>query len=127
MSGTAVLFLLAFGLFGILDGCGAIRAVTGYLLAAARTPRRAAVITVLFGFGLNVICASAMCSFIFTLSCLMPLYEEEGWERSVLVRSSFVGCPVSYTHLDVYKRQPVYRPAHRETQINIPDFLKNKR
>ena len=22
---------------------------------------------------------------------------------------------------------PVYRPAHRETQINIPDFLKNKR
>ena len=92
MSGTAVLFLLAFGLFGILDGCGAVRAVTGYLLAAARTPRRAAVITVLFGFGLNVICASAMCSFIFTLSCLMPLYEEEGWERSALVRSSFVGC-----------------------------------
>ena len=35
--------------------------------------------------------------------------------------------PVSYTHLDVYKRQPVYRPAHKETQINIPDFLKNRR
>ena len=92
MSGTVILFLLAFGLFGVLDGCGAVKVVMDRLLTAATTQRRAAVITMLFGFGLNIICASAMCSFIFTLSCLLPLYETHGWDKTVLGRSSFVGC-----------------------------------
>lgn len=92
MSGTVILFLLAFGLFGILEECGAIQTVMNRLLRAVRTPRQAAVLASLLGFGLNVICASAMCSFIFTLSCLMPLFEKQGWDRVLLARASFVGC-----------------------------------
>ena len=92
MSGTVILFLLAFGLFGLLEECGAVQRVMNRLLAAVRTPWQGAVLTALMGFGLNVICASAMCSFIFTLSCLMPVYEKHGWDRFLLVRASFVGC-----------------------------------
>ena len=29
--------------------------------------------------------------------------------------------------LNIPNSTPVYRPAHKETQINIPDFLKNRR
>ena len=92
MADTVILFLLAFSLFGVLEECGVIRLVAAPLLSKADSRLKATGLTVLLGFVLNILSASGMCSFIVTLSCLAPVYEEKGWSKGDLCTASFVGC-----------------------------------
>ena len=92
MADTVLLFLLAFSLFGLFQTSGVIREVVQPLMQWADTPRRGILVSVLLGIVANLLSASAMCSFIFTLSCMGPVYEEKGWEKQDLIRAVFVGC-----------------------------------
>ncbi len=92
MTDTVILFLLAFGLFGVFEKCGIVRSMIQPVLERTDSRRKATCLTVLLGFFLNVISASAMCSFIFTISCLAPVYREKGWSRRDLCTASFAGC-----------------------------------
>lgn len=92
MTDTTILFLLAFSLFGLFQSCGIIHAVIQPLMQWADTPGKGTTASVLLGMAANLLSASAICSFIFTLSCMEPVYEEKGWKKSDLIRSAFVGC-----------------------------------
>lgn len=92
MTDTVILFLLAFGLFGVFEECGIVRSMIQPVLERTDSRGKATCLTVLLGFSLNVISASAMCSFIFTISCLAPVYQEKGWSRGDLCAASFAGC-----------------------------------
>lgn len=92
MADTAILFVFAFALFGLFESGGVTEAVLGPLLNWADQSWKGDLVTVLAGFVTNLISASGMCSFIFTASCLAPIYAKRGWNRLDLVRSAFVGC-----------------------------------
>lgn len=92
MTDTVLLFFFAFSFFGLLETCGGMKIFLTPLLKWADTRRKGAFTAVLFGFLTNLFSASAMCSFVFTFTCLTPVYEERGWNRLELVRAGFVGC-----------------------------------
>lgn len=92
MADTAILFVFAFALFGLFESGGVTEAVLDPLLSWADRSWKGDLVAVLAGFVTNLISASAMCSFIFTTSCLAPVYAKKGWNRMDLVRSAFVGC-----------------------------------
>ena len=91
MAGTVLLFLLAFSLFGMLEKSGAIRCMMQPLFKCADTEKKGNMAAVLFAFVVNVFSASAMCSLVISVSCLMPVYDEKGWKREEMIQSIFLG------------------------------------
>lgn len=91
MAGTVLLFLLAFSLFGMLEKSGAIRCMMQPLLRWADTEKKGNIAAILFAFVVNVFSASAMCSLVISVSCLMPVYDEKGWKREKMIHSLFLG------------------------------------
>ena len=91
MAGTVLLFLLAFSLFGMLEKSGAIRCMMQPLFKWADTEKKGNIAAILFAFVVNVFSASAMCSLVISVSCLMPVYDEKGWKREKMIHSLFLG------------------------------------
>ena len=91
MAGTVLLFLLAFSLFGMLEKSGAIRCMMQPLFKWADTEKKGNIAAILFAFVVNVFSASAMCSLVISVSCLMPVYDEKGCKREKMIHSLFLG------------------------------------
>ena len=122
MSDTVLLFILAFGLFGVLEECRIIQMFIRPFILKTDSRLKATCVTVCLGFILNVISASAMCSFIFTLSCLNPVYEEKGWSKGDLCCASFAGC--LYMSLFIPWHSNVVTPA---ALLGMPgEFIQGK-
>lgn len=92
MSGTVLLFLVSFSLFGLLQSCGIIDALIHPVMKWTDTEKKGNLVVLCIGILANLLSASAMCSFIFTLSCMNPVYEKKGWRKRGLLRAAFAGC-----------------------------------
>ena len=95
MSGTAFMFIFAFGLFGLLSTAGIIDKVVEPLTTRMNSRLSGTICTVLLGFISNVTSASGNFSFIFTGSLLKPVYEKNSLNKWDLTRAMTVGCLLS--------------------------------
>ena len=92
MSGTAFLFVFAFGLFGILSTCGVIDKVVEPLTKKCTTRLSGMLCTVILGFIANITSASGNFSFIFTGNLMASVYDKNGLNKWDLTRAMSVGC-----------------------------------
>ena len=92
MSGTAFMFVFAFGLFGLLSTAGVIDRVIEPITKRMTGRASAALWTVIVGTVSNITSASGNFSFIFTGSLLKPVYEKNGLNKYDLTRAMTVGC-----------------------------------
>ncbi|MGI6029106.1 MAG: Na+/H+ antiporter NhaC family protein [Candidatus Heteroscillospira sp.] len=95
MSGTAFLFVFAFGLFGVLSTAGVVDKVVEPLTRKCKGRVSGAICTIILGFIANVTSASGNFSFIFTGSLMRPVYENAGLNKWDLTRAMSVGCLLS--------------------------------
>ena len=95
MSGTAFMFVFAFGLFGLLSTAGIIDKIVEPLTKRMNTRLSGTVSTVMLGFISNITSASGNFSFIFTGSLLKPVYEKNNLNKWDLTRAMTVGCLLS--------------------------------
>ena len=95
MSGTAFLFIFAFGLFGILSTAGIIDKVVEPLMKRVNSRVSGTLCTVLLGFIANITSASGNFSFIFTGNLMTPIYENNKLNKWDLTRGMSVGCLLS--------------------------------
>ncbi|MGN0837709.1 MAG: SLC13 family permease [Pyramidobacter sp.] len=95
MTGTAFMFIFAFGLFGLLSTAGIIDRVMEPLTKKMKSRFSAMICTVLLGFISNVTSASGNFSFVFVGNLLRPVYEKNRLNKWDLTRSMTVGCLLS--------------------------------
>lgn len=95
MSGTAYMFIFAFGLFGLLSTAGIIDKVVEPLTKRMKSRLSGTMYAVLLGFISNATSASGNFSFIFTGNLLKPVYEQNGLNKYDLTRAMTVGCLLS--------------------------------
>ena len=95
MSGTAFMFIFAFGLFGLLNTAGIIETITQPLTKKMKSRFSAMICTVLLGFISNATSASGNFSFIFVGNLLRPVYEKNSLNKWDLTRAMTVGCLLS--------------------------------
>lgn len=95
MSGTAFLFVFAFGLFGILNTAGIIDKVVEPLTKKVKGRLGGTICTVILGFISNITSASGNFSFVFTGSLMTPVYEKANLSKWDLTRAMSVGCLLS--------------------------------
>ena len=69
----------------VYDEAGAVKA------QAKDTEKKGNIAAILFAFVVNVFSASAMCSLVISVSCLMPVYDEKGCKREKMIHSLFLG------------------------------------
>lgn len=95
MSGTAFMFIFAFGLFGLLSTAGIIDKIVEPLTKRMTGRLSSTLGTVVLGFIANITSASGNFSFIFTGSLLKPVYEQNKLNKYDLTRAMTVGCLLS--------------------------------
>ena len=95
MSGTAFLFIFAFGLFGILSTAGIIDKVVEPLMKKVNSRLGGTICTVILGFVSNITSASGNFSFVFTGNLMTPVYEQKHLNKWDLTRAMSVGCVLS--------------------------------
>lgn len=95
MSGTAFLFIFAFGLFGILSTAGIIDKVVEPLMEKVNSRLGGTICTVILGFVSNITSASGNFSFVFTGNLMTPVYEQKHLNKWDLTRAMSVGCLLS--------------------------------
>lgn len=95
MSGTAFLFIFAFGLFGLLSTSGIIDKVVEPLIKRVNSRLSGTLCTVLLGFIANITSASGNFSFVFTGNLMAPIYEKNHLNKYDLTRAMSVGCLLS--------------------------------
>ena len=92
MTSTAVMFLFAFGLFGILDAAGIVDAFVAPFTKKLNSKVSivgASVIMSIFG---TIVGASMNFAYAFAGSIMEPIYEKRGLEKKNLMRALGVGC-----------------------------------
>lgn len=99
MSGTAILFLLAFGLFGILNAAGITDALVEPLTKRLHSKLSVISSTVLMSVLGNAIGASSNFAYVFAGNIMAPVYDRVGMERVNLTRALAVGCTAMCTLL----------------------------
>ncbi len=92
MSGTAFLFVFAFGLFGILSTAGIIDKVVEPLMNKVNSRTSGTLSTVVLGFVSNITSASGNFSFIFTGNLMTPVFVKKNLNKWDLTRAMSVGC-----------------------------------
>lgn len=99
MSGTAILFLFAFGLFGILNAAGIVDALVEPL--TQRLHSKMSVIGTTVGMSVlgNAIGASSNFAYVFAGNIMAPVYERIGLDKVNLTRALAVGCTAMCTLL----------------------------
>ena len=92
MSGTAFLFIFAFGLFGILSTAGVIDKVVEPLMKKVNSRLSGVICTIILGTIANITSASGNFSFVFTGNLMRPVYEKNNLNKFDLTRAMSVGC-----------------------------------
>lgn len=92
MTGTAVMFFFAFGLFGILSAAGIIDAVLAPVTKHMNSKLSLVVSTMLLSNVGTVVGASMNFAYAFAGSIMEPVYEKRGLEKVNLMRALGVGC-----------------------------------
>lgn len=92
MTGTAFMFVFAFGLFGLLSTAGIINKIVEPITNRMTGRLSSTIFTVILGTIANTTSASCNFSFIFTGSLLKPVYEKNHLNKYDLTRAMTVGC-----------------------------------
>ncbi len=99
MSSTAILFLFAFGLFGVLNAAGIIDALVEPLTKRLRSKLSVILATVMMSLLGNAIGASSNFAYVFAGNIMVPVYERTKLEKVNLTRTLAVGCTAMCTLL----------------------------
>jgi len=99
MTGTAVLFLFAFGLFGILNAAGIVDALVEPL--TEKLTSKLSVVMATLGMSVlgNAIGASSNFAYVFAGNIMDPVYKRTNIDTHVLFRALGVGCTAMCTLL----------------------------
>ena len=92
MSGTAILFIFAFGLFGILNAAGIVDALVEPLTKRLHSKMSVIGTTVVMSVLGNAIGASSNFAYVFAGNIMAPVYERVGLDKVNLTRALAVGC-----------------------------------
>ena len=99
MSSTAILFIFAFGLFGILNAAGIIDALVEPMTRHLKSKLSIIVTTVFMSVLGNAIGASSNFAYVFAGNIMAPVYERAHLDKVNLTRSLAVGCTAMCTLL----------------------------
>lgn len=91
MSDVVILFIMAFGLIGMLHKCGIVNSVISIFENKISGRLSATFYTVIISFIANFMSASSIASIVITVSMLMPVYEKEGLDRGDFARAVSIG------------------------------------
>lgn len=91
MTGTAVLIIFSFGLFGILNKCEILDALVEPLAARIHGRLSGVICVMILGFLANF-SSSASFSEVFTGNVMSTVYEKAGLSKYDLTRAATVGC-----------------------------------
>lgn len=92
MSGTAILFIFAFGLFGILNAAGIVDALVEPLTQRLRSKMSIIAATVVMSVLGNAIGASSNFAYVFAGNIMAPVYDRTNLHKVNLTRALAVGC-----------------------------------
>ncbi|MDO4719234.1 MAG: Na+/H+ antiporter NhaC family protein [Peptostreptococcaceae bacterium] len=92
MSGTAVMFLFAFGLFGILNSAGIVDAFVEPMTSKLNSKLSLVLAAVAFGIFGAVVGASMNFAYAFAGSIMAPVFEKKRLQKKNLMRALGVGC-----------------------------------
>ena len=93
MTGTAVLIIFSFGLFGILNKCNILDVLVEPLVAKIRSRMSGVISVIILGFLANF-SSSASFSEVFTGNIMSTVYDKAGLSKLDLTRAATVGCLV---------------------------------
>ena len=99
MANTCILFIFAFGLFGVLNAAGIIDALVEPLTKRLHSKLSVIVTTVLMSVLGNAIGASSNFAYVFAGNIMAPVYDRVGLEKVNLTRALAVGCTAMCTLL----------------------------
>ncbi len=91
MTGTAVLIIFSFGLFGILNQCGILDALVEPLVKKINSRLSGVICVIVLGFLANF-SSSASFSEVFTGNIMSTVYDKAGLSKLDLTRAATVGC-----------------------------------
>lgn len=97
MSGTAILFIFAFGLFGILNSAGIIDALVEPLTKRLHSKLSVIIATVFMSILGNMIGASSNFAYVFAGNIMAPIYNRTKLRKENLSRALAVGCTAMCT------------------------------
>lgn len=92
MTSTGVMFLFAFGLFGILDAAGIINAFIEPFTKHMKSKLSLVIATLIMSVFGTLVGASMNFAYAFAGSIMEPIYEKRGLEKKNLMRALGVGC-----------------------------------
>ncbi|MFP5527204.1 Na+/H+ antiporter NhaC family protein [Peptococcus simiae] len=92
MASTAIMFFLAFGLFGILNAAGIIDSFVEPFTSKMNSKFSLVVSSMLMGVFGTVVGASMNFSYAFAGSIMQPVFDKKGLDRRALMRALGVGC-----------------------------------
>ena len=92
MSGTAILFIFAFGLFGILNAAGIVDALVEPLTQRLRSKMSIIAATVVMSVLGNAIGASSNFAYVFAGNIMATVYDRTNLHKVNLTRALAVGC-----------------------------------
>lgn len=90
MTGTSLLFIFSFGLFGILNECHILETLVTPLLSKVKSRFSGVVCTIILGF-VALFSSSASFAEVFTGNIMREVYEQKGLDKRDLVRAATVG------------------------------------
>lgn len=91
MLNTLLLFIGCFSLFGVLNCCGIMEEMLLPLTKHMNTEGKAIAITLLISSVATFCAASVMCAIVFTLNILLPIFEDRGYDKKLLLTASVTG------------------------------------
>ena len=99
MSSTAILFIFAFGLFGVLNAAGIIDALVEPLTRHLQSKLSVIVATLGMSVLGNAIGASSNFAYVFAGNIMAPIYDRTNFDKVNLSRALAVGCTAMCTLL----------------------------
>ncbi len=91
MSGTILLLIVSFGLFGLLDTANILQTVLFPLFRKSGNAVVRQLIMTLSAFLVTAFSASALCSILFLYHFSAPVYDRNGWDKGELIMSGLAG------------------------------------
>ncbi len=92
MASTAIMFFLAFGLFGILNAAGIIDSFVEPFTSKMNSKFTLVIASMLMGVFGTIVGASMNFAYAFAGSIMQPVYDKKGLDRRALMRALGVGC-----------------------------------
>ena len=92
MSGVSLLFILAFALMGVLNGCGITDVIIKPVQKRINGAISAAVYTLIITVVINAMSASAVTSCVIVIGFMLPVYQSKKLDVSILAITTTIGC-----------------------------------